>query len=73
MNTNIRQFASDVEDRLNKAHKAHNYSKKLGYTGLNTKNMDDDADTKSVFSAGGSKMSTFDKILHKDNKKLNRM
>lgn len=73
MNTNIRRFASDVEDRLEKAYKAGSYNKKFGYEGLNTKNMDDDVETKSVLSAGGSKMTTFDKILHKDNKKLNRM
>ena len=41
---------------------------------MNTKNMDDDVETKSQFSsAGDSKMTAFDKILHKDNKKLNRM
>lgn len=40
---------------------------------MNTKNMDEDEETKSVISAGGAKLSTFDKLLYKDNVKLNRM
>ena len=36
--------------------------------------MDDDDDAKSVKSAGvGGKISTFEKLLHKDNNRLNRM
>ena len=74
MNSNIRQFASDVEDRLNRVHKAGAYDKRFGYVGMNTKNMDEDVENKSVISStSGGKMSAFDKLLHKDNKKLNRM
>ena len=74
MNDNIRAFAGQVEDRLNNAYKAGNYSKKFGFQGINTKNMDEDEETKSVISArSGGKMSTFEKVLHKDNNRLNRM
>jgi len=73
MNTNMRAFSSEVEEKLNAAYKAGNYSKKFGYEGLNNKNMDDDWETKSAMSGGGKKPSAFDKILHKDNKKLNKM
>ena len=74
MNDNIRAFAGQVEDRLQNVYKMGNYSKKFGYQGLNTKNMDDDDDAKSVKSAGvGGKVSTFEKLLHKDNNRLNRM
>ena len=40
---------------------------------MSTKNMDEDEETKSVISAGGKPTSTFEKLLHKDNVKLNRM
>ena len=74
MNDNIRAFAGQVEDRLNNAYKAGNYSKKFGFQGISTRNMDDDEETKSVISArSGGKMSTFEKVLNKDNNRLNRM
>ena len=75
MNDNIRAFAGQVEDRLNNAYKAGNYSKKFGFQGISTKNMDDDEETKSVMSArsAGGKLSTFEKVLNKDNNRLNRM
>jgi hypothetical protein len=72
MNSNIRQFSSDVEERLQRAMKAGNYTKKFGYEGMSTRNMDEDIDTKSAIG-GGNSMTAFDKLLHKDNKKLNRL
>lgn len=66
MNSNMRAFSSNVEEKLQRAYKATNYAKKLGFEGLNTKNMDEDWETKSVTS-NGSKPTAFDKILHKDN------
>lgn len=74
MNTNMRLFSANVEDKLKKAYRAGNYDKKFGYEGLNTSNMDEELETKSAISAGGNNsMSAFEKILHKDNKKLNRL
>jgi len=73
MNSNMRNFSADVEDKLKKAYKAGNYDKKFGYEGLSTKNMDEDWESKSAISASANSMSTFEKILHKDNKKLNRL
>lgn len=35
--------------------------------------MEDDDDAKSTRSAGPGTMSTFEKLLHKDNNRLNRM
>ena len=60
---------------MNNAYKAGNYSKKFGFQGINTKNMDDDEETKSVMSSrsAGGKLSTFEKVLNKDNNRLNRM
>ena len=72
MNDNMRSFAGQVEDRLQNAYKAGNYTKKLGFKGMDTKSMNDDDDAMSTRSAPGT-MSTFEKLLHKDNKKLNRM
>lgn len=70
----MRSFASNVEERLNNAMKAGNYAKKFGYEGMSTKNMDEDWETKSAMSAGNAQpMSAYEKILHKDNKKLNRL
>lgn len=68
----MRSFAGQVEDRLQNAYKAGNYTKKLGFKGMDTKSMNDDDDAMSTRSAPGT-MSTFEKLLHKDNKKLNRM
>ena len=63
-----------MEERLQRAYKAGNYTKKFGYEGLNTQNMDEDFETKSAISLGpAGSMSTFEKILNKDNKKLNRL
>ena len=74
MNSNIRNFTQNVEERLQRAYKAGNYTKKFGYEGLNTQNMDEDFETKSAMSSGpAGSMSTFEKILNKDNKKLNRL
>ena len=72
MNSNIRQFSSNVEERLQRAYRAGNYSKKFGYEGLSTSNMDEDMDTNIAKNAVGG-MSNYEKILHKDNKKLNRL
>ena len=52
MNTSMRQFSSDVEDRLNRAYKEGNYSKKFGFEGINTKNMDEEWENSSVKSGG---------------------
>ena len=71
MNDNIRLYATNVEDRLKQAYKAGGYNKKFGYEGMNTSNMDEDWENKSQKSTGN--MSTFEKLLHKDNRKLNRL
>ena len=47
MNTNIREFTSNVEERLTRAYKAGNMNKKYGYEGMSTRNMDEDWETKS--------------------------
>ena len=73
MNSNMRAFSSNVEEKLRQAYKAGNYDKKFGYEGLNTKNMDDELEVKSQASGKGGSMSTFEKLLHKDNRKLNRL
>ena len=77
MNASMRHFSSVVEEKLQQAYKAGNYSRKFGYEGVNTRNLDEELETRSVRSSGGlsgsQQMSTFEKILHKDNKMLNRM
>ena len=75
MNTNMRQFSSNVEDRLNKAYKEGNYNKKFGFEGLTANNMEEEWEKSSVKSSGAlpGQMSTFEKLLHKDNKMLDRM
>jgi len=74
MNSNMRAFSSSVEEKLQRAYKAGNYAKKFGFEGMSTKNMDEDWETKSAMSGGGAgSMTAFEKILHKDNKKLNRL
>lgn len=70
MNSNIRTFSSNVEERLQKAYRAGDYNKKFGYEGLNTRNMEESFETES---ARRNSTSTFEKLLHKDNKKLNRL
>ena len=49
----MRSFAGQVEDRLNNAYKAGNYTKKLGFKGMDTKSMNDDDDAMSTRSAPG--------------------
>ena len=74
MNSNMRAFSSNVEEKLNRAYKAGNYAKKFGFEGMSTKNMDEDLETKSQISGGApGNMTAFEKILHKDNNKLNRL
>ena len=70
MNTNIRNFANDVECKLQQAYKVGDYDKKFGFAGQTTQKTFEE--TTSVGSAGG-KMTAFEKILHKDNNKLNRL
>lgn len=73
MNSNMRSFSTNVEDKLQRAYKEGNYAKKFGFEGLSNRNVDEEWEKKSVMSSGGSKPTAFDKILHKDNKKLNRL
>mmetsp|Transcript_28578 Transcript_28578/g.35367 ORF Transcript_28578/g.35367 Transcript_28578/m.35367 type:complete len:209 (+) Transcript_28578:1378-2004(+) len=68
MNSNMRAFSSNVEEKLQRAYKAGNYAKKFGFEGMSTKNMDEDWETKSAMTGGGAgSMTAFEKILHKDN------
>ena len=41
MNSNIRAFGGNMEEKLNKAYKAGGYDKKFGFEGISTSNMDD--------------------------------
>lgn len=41
MNSNIRSFATDVEERLKRAYKAGNYSKKFGYENVSSATHDE--------------------------------
>lgn len=70
MNSNIRTFSSNVEERLQRAYRAGDYAKKFGYEGLNTRNMDEASESEQ---ARRSSTSTYEKLLYKDNKKLNRL
>lgn len=70
MNSSMRTFSSNVEDRLQRAYRAGDYAKKFGYEGLNTRNMDDNFESES---ARRNSTSTYEKLLHKDTKKLNRL
>ena len=76
MNQNIRSFATDVEERLHRAYKAGNYSKKFGYENISsTADLLDDElyeESKDLSNRSAS-YSAFDRILNKDNTKLNRM
>ena len=65
----------NVEEKLHRAHKTGNYTRKLGYDQLSgNQNNDEDLYMSTTRSAGeNSQMSAFEKLLHKDNKKLNRM
>ena len=48
----MRQFSSNVEDRLNKAYKEGNYNKKFGFEGLSAANMEEEWEKSSVKSSG---------------------
>ena len=42
MNANIRSFATDVEEKLQRAYKAGNYSKKFGFDNLSARYDEDE-------------------------------
>lgn len=42
MNQNIRSFATDVEERLKRAYKAGNYSKKFGFDNMSATDYNED-------------------------------
>ena len=75
MNQNIRSFATDVEERLKRAYKAGNYTKKFGFDNLNATdhNEDDLYEESKDQQYQSTSNSAFDRILNKDNAKLNRM
>ena len=76
MNQNIRSFATDVEERLHRAYKAGNYNKKFGFENISSTAdlLDDELYEESKDpTTKSSSHSAFDRILHKDNTKLNRM
>ena len=75
MNQNIRSFATDVEERLKRAYKAGNYSKKFGFDNMSATDYNEDElyeESKDQQPSSASN-SAFDRILNKDNTKLNRM
>ena len=69
MNKSIRDFSSNVEEKLSAAYRAGNYQKKFGLESASARDPDED----DRLSAKGPDMTTFEKILYKDNKMLNRM
>ena len=71
MNTNIRNFGGNMEERLNRANKAGGYDKKFGFDIGGAK--DSDLDFLSASAASGPNKSAFDKMMAKDDKKYNRM
>ena len=75
MNQNIRSFATDVEERLKRAYKAGNYSKKFGFDNMSATdyNEDDLYEESKDQQPSSASNSAFDRILNKDNAKLNRM
>ena len=75
MNSNIRSFATDIDERLQRAYKAGNYSKKFGFdANLNSHNDVDELYEDSYDQQQKpSTNSAFDRVLNKDNLKLNRM
>ena len=75
MNQNIRSFATDVEERLHRAYRAGNYNKKFGYENLGSAAADHDElyEESKDPSNRSSSYSAFERILNKDNTKLNRM
>ena len=70
MNSNIRSFGGNMEERLNRANKAGGYDKKFGFDIGGAK--DSDTDFMSAATSGPNK-SAFDKMMAKDDKKFNRM
>ena len=72
MNHNIRSFATDVEERLKRAYKAGNYSKKFGFDNLSATDYNED-ELYEESKDQSTNNSAFDRILNKDNTKLNRM
>ena len=61
MNANIRNFSEGMEEKLERAYKAGNYSKKFGYEGSHARNMEAQAPTTAP------PVTAFEKMMAKDN------
>ena len=71
MNSNMRSYGANVGAKLQAAYKDGNYKQKFGYDGAKTANIDE-IDPNAP-GADGKKLTAFEKMLHKDDAKLNRL
>ena len=53
MNNNMRDFAHNVEEKLNRAYKEGNYMKRFGFEGMNTNKMEEEYDKAAQMGGPG--------------------